>query len=120
MVSSASEDWQVSDGELQAFDVNDDDVAGRDPLDMVYDMAWAGRVREALDAAPKPMLVYCRTGAAACAMVLLRAAAARPKMKARDVHKTARSMGYDLETYTDIAQIVAATMSTKRKRIITT
>lgn len=102
---SLSTDGGFSDDEsLRSFDAFDDDIGGRDALD-VYTVEWARRVLHAIDACQKPVLVHCETGVAACTLVLLRAALAK-KSGPKQVLKWARDLGHPLDDHDDLAAIV--------------
>ncbi|RYG54376.1 hypothetical protein EON66_07220 [archaeon] len=57
------------------------------------------------DAAP-PVLIFCRSGAAAFVLALLDSAQTR-KATARQVHKWASQLGIDLEAHVDLLHIVS-------------
>lgn len=102
----------ISSVRLFDFDGEDDDgIGGRSNVwETVYTAQWARAVLAAIDAAPKPCVVECRSGVAACAVVLARAAQTRA-VGPQQVHKWARSLGHDLDSHPDLAAAVSRVLS---------
>jgi hypothetical protein len=87
------------------FDLGDESIGGRDPLEEAFTPAWAERVLEVVEACPKPVLLYDRTAAAAIVVSLIRSAKMRQAGPVQ-VGKWAKSLGADLELHTDLANVV--------------
>jgi protein tyrosine phosphatase (PTP) superfamily phosphohydrolase (DUF442 family) len=99
------------------FDDNDSGVGGRfyDPSGKAaYTPAWMARAVAAVDAAPKPVLVHCTTGEAACAVLLARAALAMGASVAQ-VHRWSRDLGHDLAADHELNSAVQALIAGRVK-----
>jgi len=76
----------------------------------VWTVEWCESVLAAIEAAPKPVLVHCQTGVAACTVGLVRAARqlkARPKQVAR----WAADLGHRISEHGDLEHCVAALLA---------
>ena len=103
----------LSDGSLgsDARGFEDDDLEGRDPGQTIFTVDWARAVLAVIQDSPKPALVHCRSGLAACVIALVYAARQRHATPA-SVSKWARDLGHDVrpEHHPDLARVITDLM----------
>ena len=81
------------------------DLAGREPENDAWTLAWLQAAIAAVGVAPKPVLVHDTTGVAACAVALTRAAQ-QLQVGFSQVLSWGRTLGHDIQEHADLSRAV--------------